>query len=309
MADIDVLGLGAVAVDDFVYVDVYPQPDAKAPVLGRGRHIGGLAATALVAAARLGARTAYAGVLGKDELSHAAVGGLADGGIDLRYLVTQSGARPIHSTIIVGQHNASRNIFFDTKGVIGAHPHLPDPAVIQRARVLLVDNFGVTGMLRAARVAHAAGIPVVADFEDDDAPGFGDLLALVDHLILSQDFAMHLTHAPDAASAVGQLWNPARQVVIVTAGAAGLWYRMADAADVQHYPAFPVNTVDSTGCGDVFHGAYAAGLASGLGVPERIRIAAAAAAIKATTPGGQAGIPDRPRIEAFLEQRSINGLG
>ncbi len=69
---------------------------------------------------------------------------------------------------------------------------------------------------------------------------------------------------------------------------------------VRHQPAFPVEVVDTTGCGDVFHGAYASALAEGLDLPVRVRLAAAAAALKATQPGGQAGIPSRGKVEAFL---------
>jgi sulfofructose kinase len=63
--------------------------------------------------------------------------------------------------------------------------------------------------------------------------------------------------------------------------------------------------VDTTGCGDVFHGAYAAGLAQGLGLDERLRLAAATAAIKATQKGGQTGIPSRAVVEQFLSQASL----
>ena len=66
---IDILGLGAVAVDDVICVEGYPPPDAKAQVIGRQRRFGGLTGIALVTAARLGARCAYAGTLGRDELS------------------------------------------------------------------------------------------------------------------------------------------------------------------------------------------------------------------------------------------------
>jgi sugar/nucleoside kinase (ribokinase family) len=62
--------------------------------------------------------------------------------------------------------------------------------------------------------------------------------------------------------------------------------------------------VDTTGCGDVFHGAYASALARGLSLAERVRFAAAAAALKATRPGGQAGIPTRPEVEAFLQEHA-----
>ena len=58
-----VLGLGAIAVDDLLYVDHYPAADSKMIIAGRKRQGGGLAGTALVAAARLGVSAAYAGLL------------------------------------------------------------------------------------------------------------------------------------------------------------------------------------------------------------------------------------------------------
>jgi sugar/nucleoside kinase (ribokinase family) len=65
-----------------------------------------------------------------------------------------------------------------------------------------------------------------------------------------------------------------------------------------------VNALDTTGCGDVFHGAYAAGLARGMDVEDRIRFASAAAALKATKHGGQSGIPKRSTVEKFLGRNS-----
>src|SRR5438067_10401824 len=99
----DVLGLGCVAVDDLLYVPAYPPPDAKVRVRRRERQCGGLTATALVAAARLGARCAYAGVLGDDEFSHFVLDTFRREDIDVRHVVGHAAARPIHSTIVVDE--------------------------------------------------------------------------------------------------------------------------------------------------------------------------------------------------------------
>jgi ribokinase len=69
------------------------------------------------------------------------------------------------------------------------------------------------------------------------------------------------------------------------------------------HPAFAVKAIDTTGCGDTFHGVYAAELARGVALAERIRRAAAAAAIKATCNGAQKGIPDRGQVDAFLAEQ------
>ncbi len=300
----DILGLGCVAVDDLLYVAAFPPADAKMPIRRYERQCGGLAATALVAAARLGSKCAYAGTLGEDELSQFVFQRLHDEGVNTSLIRHREDAKPIHSFIVVDETEQTRTILYDLKGVYGAEPGWPEPDLIRSARVLFVDHFGVEGMIWAARIAREAGIPVVADLENDSMPQFPDLLALVDHLIVSFEFAKKLTGETDPAAAAGRLWRHDRQAVVVTCGAHGCWYIDArSVSDRCHQPAFPVQVVDTTGCGDVFHGAYASALVRGLKLPERIRFASAAAAIKATQPGGQAGIPNRKAVEEFLAGR------
>jgi sulfofructose kinase len=302
-ASFDILGLGCVAIDDLLYVPAYPPTDAKVQVRRRERQCGGLTATALVTAARLGATCVYAGILGDDQLSQYVVDRLAQEGVDTRFVRRLPGAQPIYSIVIVDEARQTRTIFYDLENVLGAQEDWPDADVIRSARVLFVDHFGVEGMSRAARVAQEAGIPVVADFESDLKPGFPELLALVDHLIISQEFAEKLTGESRPEAALERLWAQ-RQAVIVTCGAEGCWYLSAEEPEALYRrAAYPVEVVDTTGCGDVFHGAYACMLARGLNMDERVRFASAAAALKATQRGGQTGIPTCAAVEAFLKEQ------
>jgi sulfofructose kinase len=278
---IEVLGLGAVAVDDLYYLDGFPRPDEKVLVVSNERQAGGLTGTALVAAARLGCRAAYA--------------------VSTEWVVHRRGSRPYRSVVIVDRKTKSRTLLSCTDGVLGADPHLPEESLILASKVLFVDHSGAVGMLRAARIARRGGIPVVGDFERRYAAPFDELLALTDHLVLPVQFACQLTGARDGRTAAEALWDRSRAAVVVTEGAEGSWYVSAELpGGARHQEAFRVEAVDTTGCGDVFHGAYAAGLAQGLGLAERVRLASAAAAIKATHPGGQKGIPRRAEVEAFL---------
>ncbi|MGO8749747.1 MAG: PfkB family carbohydrate kinase [Thermoguttaceae bacterium] len=307
----DVLGLGAVAVDEILYVDEYPPAESKVRVRERVRQCGGLTGTALVAAARQGARCAYAGLLGDDELSLFVIDAMAREGIDFRHAVRRSDARPAHSTIIVDRSHGTRTIFASLGGVLGPDRELPSADVIRSARVLLVDHHGVEGTLRAVRIARESEVSVVADFERDPGPPFGALLAAVDHLIVSERFARQWTGRADAAAAVESLWHADRRAVVVTCGSQGCWYRNRQTAAgaeslplgaTVHVPAFPVEVVDTTGCGDVFHGAYAAALAAGATVARCVALASASAALKATSRGGQAGVPRREPVEEFLKR-------
>jgi sulfofructose kinase len=302
---IDVLGLGAVAVDDLVYLRSFPKPDTKTRMLGMERQGGGLAGTALVCAARLGSSCAYAGTLGEDGESQFITEGLAREGVDTRWIVRRPGARPYRSIILVDMESKTRTLLSSGGGVVGADPTLPDEPVIRSARVLLVDHSGLEGMLRAARIARAHGVPVVGDFERPHPAPYPDLLALTNHPILPQGYALELTGTKDTRDAATALWDATRRAVVVTMGAEGCWYVSAESpGEAIHQPAFVVAAVDTTGCGDVFHGAYASCLSRGLPMAERVRVASAAAAIKATRRGGQNGIPTLREVETFLEARS-----
>ena len=298
----DVLGIGCVAVDDLLFVEQYPAPDAKARVWRSERHCGGLTATALVAAARMGARCAYAGVLGTDELSKFAAASLRAEGICLEHTVRDPQAHAIHSTIVVSSAHQTRNIFHDHTGVVCAHPDCPSAEIITSAKVLFVDNVALPDVLRAAKIAVAAGIPIVADVEDLTCPGFDDLLALIDHLVISEDFARELSGEAQPDGAARVLCTHGRTVV-VTCGSAGAWFIGPGILEPRLQSAFSVNSVDTTGCGDVFHGVYAAALARGESLSKRVRFGAAAAALKATRAGGQAGIPTRAQVETFLREQ------
>jgi sugar/nucleoside kinase (ribokinase family) len=300
----DVLGFGAVAVDDLLYVDEYPPADSKVRVARRQRECGGLTGSALVAAARLGARCAYVGMLGPDELSRFVAERFGREQIDLSHCVCRDDARPVHSTIVVDQSRKTRNVFASFDGAIGADPTRPAAELIGAAAALLVDHHGQQGTIRAARIARASGVGVVADFERNPGGNFDELVTLADHLILSAGFARQLSGKEMPGEVVSELWRRNRQVVAMTCGAEGCWYRGPDAAMVpRHFPAFAIDAADTTGCGDVFHGAYAAALAWGWPLDRRIAFASATAALKATRCGGQSGCPSRAQVEQFLRTR------
>jgi len=297
----DVLGLGAVAVDDLLYVDEFPQPDGKTQVQAKARAGGGLAGTALVAAARLGVRAAYCGVLDTDELSEYTLAELTREGVSCAPVQRRAGARPYHSVIIVCRTSPQRCILFSNADVVvPTAADLPDQ-VIAASKVLFVDHTVASAAIRAAAVARRHGIAIVGDIEQTDFPEREAFLDSVDHLILNQEIAGRLTGLPDAAGSAAALLRPTSAAVVVTDGAAGSWY-VTPGAVSQHVPALQVEVVDTTGCGDVFHGAYAACLAWGGDVSAAVRVATVAAGLKARRSGGRAGIPPRAEVDQYLQR-------
>ncbi|HEX9027631.1 MAG TPA: PfkB family carbohydrate kinase, partial [Anaerolineales bacterium] len=188
-----VLGFGAVAVDDLLYVDEFPLPDGKTPVRSRQRAGGGLAGTALVAVARLGQEAAYCGVLDRDELSQFTEDELVKEGVDCTPVIHQSGARPYHSVIIVCRNHPSRSILFSNEGVTEPSRAEITPALVGSAKVLFVDHTVPQAAIWAAGLARQQGIPVVADVEAANFPFQEEYLQAVDHLILGIDLARQLS--------------------------------------------------------------------------------------------------------------------
>lgn len=281
---IDILGIGCCAVDDVLYVNEYPPADCKAKVLRRERRCGGLTAAALIAAARLGARCAFAGVVADDDpLWQFAIGQMRAAGIDVSSAPRADQGQPGYSVILVDSSRGTRNIFSDTRQLVSLEEHPLPPERIVSARALLVDHVDAPGMIGPAQLARANGIPVVADLESARSPAFADLLELVDHLIVSRTFAEELTCSADPATAARRLLTRGREMVAITCGAEGCWFiDHAMSGEAAHVPAFNVKAIDTTGCGDVFHGAYAAALARGTSdLRQRLLRASAAAAVHA----------------------------
>jgi ribokinase len=110
------------------------------------------------------------------------------------------------------------------------------------------------------------------------------------------------TTTPEAAT--HRLFKTGRALVIVTCGASGCWSKSAYDDAPAHYPAYEIDPVDTTGCGDVFHGVYAACLVRNMPLPDRITCANAAAALKAQHIGAQRGIPSRSEVMEFVAERS-----
>jgi sulfofructose kinase len=252
-----------------------------------------------VAAARLGARTAFFGALGNDELSTFTLREFGREGVDCAAVLRREDASPLHSTIIIDQSNGQRVILFSTDINNIPRPEEINAELVGRGRVLITDYVAGLSGVKAARLARAQNIPVVTDIEGRPIQEVDELLVLTDHLIIGRELACQLTGEGEPQQAVRALAKTPRQVTVVTAGALGCWYCLQDGA-VAHVPALKVNVVDTTGCGDVFHGAYAASIAQGESIPRAIQIATVTAGIKASYPGGRNGIPRRKDVDRVL---------
>lgn len=285
------VGGGAAAVDQVLFVDG-DLGDGKGRVLRSERHFGGNIATALVAAARTGVSCAFLGYLPDAAVEPALIEHLRSENVDLSRARMTATTRAIRSTVLVGP-DGQRFIAYDDDVTMGLPEDL-DLDLVRSARVLIIDGYGLSAGIRAAAAAREAGVAVVADIERATDSGIGELFDLADHLVLTRAVALAWTGAESPADAVDALWRAGRSAVVVTSGAQGCWYRTSEDGPngiVRHEAAPSVVVVDTTGCGDVFHGIYAASLSRGHEVARCVAEATHAAAECATHPGGIAPRP------------------
>ncbi len=244
------------------------------------------------------------GRLGDDELSQFARHHLAATGVDLSLVLHDPQCGPLCSVIVVARDTGSRAIFADKGMVRPLEPAELTPQWFGGAKVLLVDHLYPPVILPAVRMARELGLQVVSDIESD-MPQLAEIRANIDHFICSAEFAVPYTatDTPQAAcQALGR--SDQNQTVVVTAGQDGCYWCAPGSGDVKHLAAHAIEPVDTTGCGDVFHGAYCHALLAGWGIERTIRFANAAAAIKATRTGGWAAVPTLSEIQQILERRS-----
>lgn len=293
----DVVGLGLNAVDFLCVIPRFPEPNTKLRMLQFARQGGGQVATALVTCARLGLRTKYIGKVGSDDLGRFSRASLVEEGVEASDVMVAVGARSQFAVILVEGATGDRTILWDRDARLALRPDELDPEKVCAGRVLHLDGHDVAAPLQAARWARARGIPVVLDAETVKE-GTAELVRCVDVLITAAGFPQELSGVTDEAKALRALARLGPSVVCVTLGVRGALalYR----GRFFPAPAFKVECVDTTGAGDVFHGAFIYGMLKGWALQTILRCANAAAAMKCRGLGGRQAIPTLPELREFL---------
>jgi len=298
----DVLCVGHAAWDISVFVPAYPAENSKAETDTMIECGGGPAANAAYLLSRWGASCALAAALGADSYARRILDEFALVGTDTS-LAQQSPDRatPV-SVILVNQTSGSRTIVNRKREDRPAPFELsPAPAWSPPPRVLLFDGHELGASLEAMRrFPDAKSILDAGSLRE----GTRVLSGRVDYLVSSERFARQFCGIPDLETperrqtAVAALYAHNGRPVVITLGERGLVYGTGDG--FWHLPAFPVQAVDSTAAGDIFHGAFAYGILTGLGWLETLRLASAAAAISVTVRGGRTSIPSLDQVQEMV---------
>lgn len=288
--------VGITVLDRIWYLTDLPKEGGKYVANNYKEVGGGPAATAAVAAAKLGAKVDFIGRVGDDDTGNRLLAELESLGVNTRYTRIVKGARSSQSAVLV-----------DAGGerIIANYPSPDLPADADWLRdidfsqwdVVLADVRWHDGAKQAFTLAREQGVTTVLD-ADITPQDISELVALSDHAAFSAPGLLRLTNIPEPVNALKKAQTLTNGHVYVTQGKEGCYW--LEKGDLCHQPAFAVEVVDTTGAGDVFHGALAVNLAQQARVEEAVQFASAVAALKCTRPGGRAGIPDCDQTRSFL---------
>ena len=296
---VHVICLGLSALDQVWRVDrPFAGGSEKIRAVEYGTLGGGMAANASVAVARLGASVAFWGRAGNDAAGHEMKSAFAAEGVDVENFRLFSDGRSSVSGIIVDSSGERQIVNF--RGLYPEAAEWLPLEVVARASSVLADPRWVEGAAALFREARARGVPTVLDGDMADAEVFERLLPLTDHAIFSEPALTAFSGSANDES-LAPLARFGCHVVAITRGEGGVSW--CQNGRLHRQAAYAVDVVDTTGAGDVFHGAYALAIGAGLDVQAAMAFSAATAAMKCRYAGGRNGIPDINECLAFMRTK------
>jgi sulfofructose kinase len=254
----------------------------------------------MVTCASLGLKTKYIGTVGDDERGRIQMESLRGSGIDIEHVQIRPGCANQSAYIIIDRATGERTVLWRRDDCLRISPSEIAPEQITCARLLHIDGHDTPAVEHAAKIARAAGMPITVDV-DTIYHGFDRVLGSIDYLVASSEFPGQWTSERDPFRALELIQGEyGMRVAAMTLGAHGALAR-AEGRFV-YSPAFVVNCLDTTGAGDVFHGAFCYAVLQGMSLAETLEFSNAMAALNCTQVGARGGIASAGEARALMER-------
>ena len=299
----DVIGLGVSTLDFLQIVDELPGEELVQKAYQSVLQGGGPVATSIVTLARLGSRTAMIDSLGDDWRGGLILEEFKREGVSTDHIIIDRGATSSIASILIRKRDGARTIAFSPGSCRELEWSDVASRLISDAKILHLNGRHAHACLEAAKMVRDSNVKVSFDGGAHRyRPELQKLIPLTNICIVAKQFALQFSGVDSIRRAASQLLDAGPELVVITAGTDGCWV-FAKNGRTFHQPAFMNKyVVDTTGAGDVFHGAFLHGMISGLELDEIARFASAAAAMSTRFLGGRAGIPSLDEVKAFIAQ-------
>ncbi len=294
-----VVGQGMDAVDWVCVLPDYPKYASRVEISELHKLGGGPCATATALCARYGLKVRFIGRLGDDDAGRFSLADLEKEAMDLSCLQIVKGAETQLGIILVDAATGERTVLWKRDPRLAFQKGELQRACIVAGQLLHLDGQDQAASIQAARWAREAGMQVSLDI-DVPQSGAEELLGLTSFLIPSLEFVRKFTGRGDWRQGLLELTNLTDGFVATTLGrkgSAAVWE-----GEIIEVPALSVESVDTTGAGDVFHGAFAYSLFQNWNVARCLRFASIAAGLACTRLGARNGIPTLEAVVAELAE-------
>lgn len=300
----DVVGIGTPYYDMVINVSKMPGLDGATGANEAFYQGGGKVATAMAAAARLGRSAGMIAKVGENHRGQFIINDFRYNGVDTSAIIVDAPGTSSPFCLSLSEEEHKTRIFIGKEGTAGELlPEEIDYEYLGSAKYLHLEN-GRPASAAAALFAREHGIITVMD-ADNYQEGIVKLLPCLDVFIASEFFYRDMFGDLPYEEGCRKLLEAGPSTAIVTLGSRGS-VGMTAQDGFFRTESFQVPVKDTTGAGDVFHGAYIVGLLEGMNAPECARFASAVSAIKCTCFGGRTGIPNRETVQRFLETGEID---
>ena len=297
MRSVDVVGIGRAPLDIVYVVDHFPTGDDLIRVEEASMQGGGPVPNALCALSHLGASTALLDTIGDDWQGQKILEYLEEYHVKTEFMHITPAGRSTVSTILVHKTTGKRAII-NYRGDSSDH-HLEQKEIdlISRAKILHITGTYPETVSFAAGKIRSSGGKVSFDggaglYKEADRK----ILPKVNYCIAAFGYAQNYTGKDSISAMLDAFLMEGVEVAGITCGTDGSWFKEAGGVEF-HQPAFILPTVvDTTGCGDIFHGVFLYGVLKGFPLEKSVRYASAAGALASTRLGGRQSIPTLDEI-------------
>lgn len=308
----DIIGLATPGQDLVVELEKMPQT-VSSRMYDCCFQGGGWVATALCAAGNLGMRASFCGVIGDDIFGKMITEDFRFNHVDTSHLIVEKGKRSNFCLCITERADKAKTFISRPSECREVEPEDIDEDYIRSARMLHV-GFVNAGIRKAAEIIRSAGGKVSVDaayykpyvYENYD---IFDIFIGSEYYFngVAGSLGIDLAHPLSDETMFEVMRSIQKQgpdIVIFTFGADGS--KGIYGENTFSVPAMDVPVVDTTGAGDVFHGAFDAAYLRGMDVVSAAKYATGVSSIKCTQMGGRAGIPDAEMLETFFTSGVID---
>ncbi|MBI9102219.1 MAG: hypothetical protein JEY99_07385 [Spirochaetales bacterium] len=288
---IDILCMGHAAYDITYYLDEFPVEDQKYYTTKSLECGGGPSANAAVLLSRWRIPSAYGGIVGDDAFGNAIISEFERDKVDTSLVNMIPGAMTPQSAIIINA--GGHRTLINRRESDGDYPYIVNEKLdAVSPQVLLAD--GYYPELAQAALKKFPEAPFILD-GGSVHEGTKALAPHADFLLVSESFAKSWTgmgeiqSEEDMEKAVEAIAGINGRYAAITLGERGLIYASPDGKGF--IPAFKVDALDTTGAGDVFHGAFAYCIFWGMDFEESLQFSALAASMSVQKEGARTSIP------------------